>query len=189
MIAGDAHAMDWVLAAEKIERFLRVFLSTSAMDLTYELSAGSGSERVRLQARFGGSDTRFLLARNAELLHAMESLAASILRLAAEDHDLISFDAEGYKAERALQMRRAAEIAVASVRATGRPYSFPPMNSRERRMLHMELTNSGLRTASSGELSRRFVVLYPLEQAPGVESPADDGAGRAQVIRNAFRPR
>ena len=35
------------------------------------------------------------------------------------------------------------------------------MNSRERRMLHLFLRDSGLRTASSGEGPRRFVVLYP----------------------------
>ncbi len=35
------------------------------------------------------------------------------------------------------------------------------MNSRERRMLHLFLRDSGLQTASSGEGPRRFVVLYP----------------------------
>ena len=176
MIAGEPYAMDWVSAAETIDRYLQVFLGTCGMELAYELSVRSGPERVRLAATFTGSDTRLLIARNAELLHAVESLAVDILRLAPEEHDLIAFDAEDYKAERARQIQGMAEIAVASVRASGRPYSFAPMNSRERRMLHLELTSSGLRTASSGEPSRRFVVLYPPEQAPGAETPVDDGA-------------
>lgn len=189
MTTGEPHAMDWVSAAETIDRFLQVFVSTCGMELTFQLSMGSGSERVRLSAIFSGPDARLLVARNAELLRAMESLATSMLRLDPEDHDLISFDAEEYKAKRALQMQHAAEIAVSSVRTKGQPYSFPPMNSRERRMLHLELAKSGLRTASSGDEARRFVVLYPPEQDPGLESPVDDGAGRAKVIRNAFRPR
>lgn len=189
MIAGEPYAMDWVSAAETIDRYLQVFLDTCGMELTYELSVRSGPERVRLVAIFTGPDARLLIARNAELLHALESLAVDMLRLAPEEHDLIAFDAEGYKAERARQIERMAEVGVESVRASGRPYSFAPMNSRERRMLHLELAKSGLRTASSGEASRRFVTLYPPEQASGSGSAVDESAGRARVIRSAFRPR
>ncbi len=181
--------MNWASAAETIDRFLQVFVSTCGMELTFQLTVGSGSERVRLAVTFSGPDARLLVARNAELLRAMESLATSMLRLDPEEHDLISFDAEEYKAKRSLQMQHSVERALSAVRGNGQPYSFPPMNSRERRMLHLELAKSGLRTASSGDAARRFVVLYPPEQAPGSKSPVDDGAGRAKVIRSAFRPR
>jgi spoIIIJ-associated protein len=60
---------------------------------------------------------------------------------------------------------------------TDKPYSFPPMNSRERRMLHMFLKDSGLQTASSGEGARRFVVLYP-EGYKIPEERRDYGRGR-----------
>ena len=97
-------------------------------------------------------------------------------------------------------MRRSVEVGVRSVEATGRPYAFPPMNSRERRLLHLELAKSGLRTESSGEASRRFVVVYPVgeiaaaagvaEDLPGETRVRDDRSDdRLKVIRNAFRPR
>jgi len=82
------------------------------------------------------------------------------------------------------------------VRTSGRPHAFPPMNSRERRMLHMLLAESGLPTASSGEGPGRFVVLYPQgadTSAPFNYFPADaPRAPRrhdANQVRNAFRPR
>src|SRR6185437_14136706 len=83
--------------------------------------------------------------------NALEHIATKILRLEPEAHDQISFDADHFKANRDRQLRAMAEEAIESVRESGRPFSFPPMSSRERRMLHMLLVDSGLQTASSGE--------------------------------------
>ncbi|MBB5318500.1 Jag family protein [Tunturibacter empetritectus] len=135
---------------------------------------------------FTGTDTPLLLARNGELLHAIEHLAAKILRLEPEEHDLIFFDAEGFKANRDRELQHSAETAIEQVRATGRPYSFPPMTSRERRMLHLALAKSGLPTASSGEGPGRFVVLYP--EGPAAAQPLAT-ADRTRAIRNSFRRR
>jgi spoIIIJ-associated protein len=135
---------------------------------------------------FTGTDTPLLLARNGELLHAVEHIAAKILRLEPEDHDLIFFDAAGFKANRDRELHLAAQTAIEQVRATGRPYSFPPMTSRERRMIHLALAKSGLPTASSGEGPGRFVVLYPEGPAP---APPLATADRTRAIRNSFRRR
>ncbi len=178
---------DWGRARKKIEHLLDVILHGCGIELSYDVTAGGESGSSVVGVEFQGSDTRLLLARNGELLHALESLAVDVLELSPEEHELISFDAEGFKAARAQRMRRAAEVAVASVRSTERPYSFPPMNSRERRMLHLELASSGLRTASSGEASRRFVVLYPPERTE--QQRGNDSRGREKSIRSAFRPR
>ncbi len=179
--------MDTGPASEKIERLLQLWLDCGGMELTFHIHPVAVGDREGLGVDLEGADARFLTARNGELLHAIESLAVDVLRLVPEDHELISFDAEGFKAARAQRVRRAAEVAVASVKTSGRPYSFPPMNSRERRMLHLELANSGLRTASSGEASRRFVVVYPAVEEPTQKQP--DNGGRARNIRSAFRPR
>jgi spoIIIJ-associated protein len=135
-----------------------------------------------------GPDTALLLARNGELLHSIEHVAAKILRLEPEDHDQISFDAENFKANRDRELQERADAAVQLVRTTARPYSFPPMTSRERRMLHLALAKSGLPTASSGEVPRRFVVLYPegLQPAQPTQAATED---RTRAIRNSFRRR
>jgi spoIIIJ-associated protein len=114
-----------------------------------------------ISVELSGPDTPLLLARNAELLHAIEHVAAKILRLEPEEHDRISFDAERFKANRDRDLRQSAEAAIAQVRTQGRPYSFPPMSSRERRLVHLAVGQSGLRSASTGEGARRSVVIYP----------------------------
>jgi spoIIIJ-associated protein len=199
-------------AEKKIKDFLKILTDTGSLDLNYEILACNGHVQPHtddsvgavsqspsltstastslpcIKVEFSGPDTALLLSRNGELLHAIEHIAAKILRLEPEDHDLISFDAEGFKANRDRELQRTADAAIQAVRNTGRPYSFPPMTSRERRMLHMALAKSGLPTASSGEIPRRFVVLYPEGFQP--TQPAQVATeDRTRAIRNSFRRR
>jgi spoIIIJ-associated protein len=147
--------------------------------------SGTDSE---ITVEFTGSDTPLLVARNGELLLAIEHIAAKILRLEPEEHDRISFDAQAFKATRNQELALMAEIAIQKVQTTGRPFSFAPMTSRERRILHLSLAKSGLPTASSGEGPGRFVVLYPEGLQPS--QPAGPSAeDRTRAIRNSFRRR
>jgi spoIIIJ-associated protein len=140
---------------------------------------------------FSGPDTLVLTGHNGEVLNALEHIATKILRLEPEEHDLVSFDADHFKANRDRQMRDSAAAAVERVRATGQPHSFPAMTSRERRMLHLILSESGLPTASSGEGPGRFVVLYPVGVDPSAAMVADPPMHRpdANRIRDTFRHR
>jgi spoIIIJ-associated protein len=149
------------------------------------------TSNIDIKVEFTGPDTPLLLARNGELLHAIEHIAAKILRLEPEDHDRVSFDAEGFKAARDRNLQLSAEAAIQQVRATGQPFSFPPMTSRERRIVHLALAQSGLPSASSGEGPRRFVVLYPegRRPAPAKAQHLDHAPDRTRAIRDAFRRR
>jgi spoIIIJ-associated protein len=197
------------LAAKKITDFLNVLNRSGGLHLTPQIlacngqvqptSSGSAGETPvapndsssiapEITVELTGRDTPLLLARNGELLHAIEHIAAKILRLEPEEHDRISFDAEGFKATRTQELDMMADIAIERVRTTGRPYSFSPMSSRERRILHMALAKSGLPTASSGIGPGRFVVVYPegLEPVPAAQPSAED---RTKAIRSSFRRR
>jgi spoIIIJ-associated protein len=185
-------------AAKKIEDFLKILSKDGGLRLTPKILAGSGEVRASsanagetnpdVSVELSGPDTPLLLARNGELLLAIEHIAAKILRLEPEEHDRISFDAEGFKATRNRELDLMAEMAIQKVRATGQPFSFSPMSSRERRILHLALAKSGLPTASSGTGPGRFVVLYPegSEPVPPATPSAED---RTKAIRSSFRRR
>jgi spoIIIJ-associated protein len=199
-------------AASKIQDFLNVLSSAGGLNLKPHILACNGQVQPNSSDTAGettavstptatssitppeitveltGPDTPLLLARNGELLHAIEHIAAKILRLEPEEHDVISFDAEGFKATRIRELDLMADIAIQKVRATGEPFSFSPMTSRERRLLHLSLAKSGLPTSSSGEGPGRFVVLYPegFEPAKPAAPSAED---RTRAIRNSFRRR
>ena len=210
---------DLTQAAQTLGKFLQAFTSSGGLHLRFrvkvrgpnagnaepsegaalasgapESAEGRGNDPSRtLYIEFSGPDTPILTAHNGDVLHALEHLAVRILRLEPEEHDRVSFDADHFKANRDRQMRESAAVAIERVRATGRPYPFPAMNSRERRMLHLVLSESGLPTASSGEGPGRFVVLYPA--GANVSEPMETEAQRprreqdAVRIRQAFRHR
>ena len=164
---------DLQVAVKKIDGFLKTLTSIGGLRLKYRITAGEGAadpnkfESREIYVELGGPDVGLVLERNAELLRSLEHIAAKTLRLEPEEHELVSFDARGYKATRIMELRLAAETAAAQVRQSNQPYHFAPMNSRERRLLHLALrTFEDLRSESSGEGMRRFVVLYPKDWQP-----------------------
>lgn len=158
-------------AAQKIAGFLANLNKLGALRLKYRITAGEGArdpqgleDRV-IYVELAGPDTPLLTQHNGELLRALETVAVQMLRLDPREHDLISFDAGNFKALRAEELRMAAETAAEKVRRTGVPYAFPPMNSRERRLLHLAFRSiDGVETASSGEGMERFLAVYPAGQ-------------------------
>lgn len=172
---------------KKVVDFLQTLTAPGRLNLKFTLlDQPRADSPAEISIDLSGPDVSLLLARNGELLLAIEHLAAKVLRFEHEDHDRISFDAENFKLLRQQELRLAAEAAIERVRRTGQPFSFSPMSSRERRILHLELASSGLPTASSGEGPRRFVVLYPQGEKPPAAPSKDD---RAQAIRQRFRRR
>jgi spoIIIJ-associated protein len=155
-------------AAQKIAGLLANLNKLGGMRLKYRITAGDGARDPEgLEARviyveLGGPDVPLVTQHNGELLRALETIAAQMLRLDQREHDLVSFDAGNFKALRAQELRMAAETAAEKVRKSGIPYTFPPMNSRERRLLHLAFkTMEGVETASSGEGQERFLAVYP----------------------------
>lgn len=180
---------DLALKANRVAEFLKSLFAKSGLKLRYRIVAGAGAadphglERRDIYVDVSGPDAKLLVERNGEVLHALEHLTAKMLRLEQDDHDRVSFDALGYKAERAEDLKQLADKGATHVREDGRPYSFYPMNSRERRMLHLLLQQyEDLRTESSGEGGRRYVVAYPKR---GTEQRTQ----RAQAVGRAFRRR
>lgn len=174
-------------AAEKIDALMKKLTGLGGLRLKYRITAGAGAadphkfERREIYVELAGPDVDLVLERHAELLRSLEHVAAKTLHLEPEEHDLISFDARGYKAMRAQELRSAAEVAAAQVRRTAEPYKFAPMNSRERRLLHLALREyEDLRSESSGEGLRRFVVVYPKDWRPA--NSRANGAVRARTF-------
>jgi spoIIIJ-associated protein len=155
-------------AAQKIAAFLSNLNRLGGLRLKYRITAGpgagdpEGAEARAINVELAGPDTPLVTQHNGELLRALETIAAQMLRLDQREYDLVSFDAGNFKALRAQELRLQAETAAEKVIRTGVPYAFPPMNSRERRLLHLEFRSiEGVETASSGEGQERFLAVFP----------------------------
>ena len=155
-------------AAQKIAGFLNTLNKLGGMRLKYRIAASElaqdseGSPAQQLLVELAGPDVPLVVQHNGELLLALETIVAQMLRLDPREQSLISFDAAGFKALQAEQLRLTAETAAEKVRRSGIPYAFPPMNSRDRRQLHLAFKSlEGVETASSGEGQDRFLAVFP----------------------------
>jgi spoIIIJ-associated protein len=164
---------DKVAAANKINEFLTGVVNNGGLRLKYRITVdppvGSDRdwERPEILVEFAGPDSTLLLARGGELLRALELLSLEILRLQGDEHEKIWFDCMNQRAMRLEELRSAAQVAAEKVQSSGTPYSFAPMSSRERRIVHLALSkHEDLHTESEGEGLRRYVVVYPKDYKP-----------------------
>jgi spoIIIJ-associated protein len=165
----------------KLDEFLRPLLRQAGFELLYELRSAENPhpevENPEVTVNFTGADVDLLLANRADLLLALEHLSMEALRLPAEDHSLISFDANDYRLLRVEELRMSALAAADKVKRTRVPFHFNPMTSRERRVIHLALRNEkDLRSESVGVGPSRAVVIIPADMPtpPAPPIPARD---------------
>jgi spoIIIJ-associated protein len=154
----------------RLENFLRPLFEKAGFDLTFEINEGESAhpdfENPEITVKFGGGDVDLLLGNKAELLLALEHIAMEHLRIPSEDHSRMSFDANDYRMLRIEELRMSAGAAAEKVKRTGQPFFFNPMNSRERRVIHLALRGeTELRSESAGTGPHRQVVVYPAGMA------------------------
>ena len=183
--------------APKIDHFLKPLLVRAGFELKYEAAEGESAnpdfENPEVVIRFSGGDVDLLLANKAELLLALEYITMEALHIPSDDHSRISFDAQDYRALRIEELRMSAAAAAEKVKRTGVPFKFNPMNSRERRVIHLAMRNeTALRSESTGHGGYRQVVIYPAGMAslPETAPPMYPSSGRPRDReRDRGRPR
>lgn len=167
----------------KLEQFLGPVLATAEFELSYQLSEGQSPhpdvENPEVTVKFTGVDVDLLLANRGELLLALEHLAMEAIRIPAEDHSLISFDANDYRMLRIEELRMSALAAAEKVKRTHTPFFFNPMTSRERRVIHLALRDEKeLRSESLGVGPSRAVVVVPSDMPTPPAPPPPPFRGR-----------
>jgi spoIIIJ-associated protein len=152
----------------RIEEFLNPTLRNSGFDVSFEIADGQHThpdlEDPDLLVKFSGPDVDLLLANKAEVLLALEVLTLEALRMPSDHHSRLCFDANDYRLLRIEELRISAITAAEKVKQTRRPFHFNPMNSRERRIIHLSLRNeTDIRSESTGTGPFRQVVVLPID--------------------------
>lgn len=177
----------------KIDAFLGKLLPLLGVEVRYEMAENETMhpefENPDIRVKFSGRDVDQLLANKTEMMLALEHLTLEMLRVPAEEHSRICFDANDHRVLRIEELRASAVQAAERVKTTQAPFRFNPMNSRERRILHLALRGeTTLRSESEGMEPRRYVVIYPAgmpSQPPPpsferslMQRPSGGGGGR-----------
>jgi spoIIIJ-associated protein len=161
----------------RIDGFLKCVFARARLRLTYQILEGEhrhpGFEDPEIVVKFSGPDVEDLLENKAELLLALEQLTMEMLRMTPEDHSRLCFDANDYRMLRIEELRLSAATAAEKVKRSGIPFRFNPMNSRERRIIHLALRNeTTVRSESAGVGPQRQVVIYPAGMPSSGEASA-----------------
>ena len=124
-------------------------------------------ENPEVVVRFAGRDVDLLLSQSRRAAPlALEHVTQEALRIHFGRSSRISFDANDYRTLRIEELRMSALAAAEKVKQTGQPFHFNPMNSRERRVIHIALRNeTELRSESLGLGPSRHVIVYPASMA------------------------
>jgi spoIIIJ-associated protein len=155
-------------AGPRVEQFLHKIFGLAGFKLDFAVSEGETPhpdfENPDLLVRFGGADVDLLLANKAELLLALEQLTMESLGMAPDEHSRVCFDANDYRVLRIEELRMSALAAAERVKKSRSPFHFSPMNSRERRILHLALRGeTEVRSESVGMGPIRQVVVVPAD--------------------------
>jgi len=141
---------------------------------SFEISESSEGDYLIFQLR--GVAAEALQSGDGRATDALQLVANQVSMRQSEDAPRIVVDVEGGGDERESSLSRLADRAVKRARDTGRSIALDPMNSRDRRTIHVTIRDiEGIETMSIGEGRYRQVLVVP-EGAPEYEDAVNESA-------------
>ncbi len=139
-----------------VEEFLTRLLELAGLDVYIEEIAIDEDEN--LTVRLAGQDSARAIGRDGQVLDAIQQMVVSAAVHGRTTRKRILIDIENYRERREKKICDDARYFAKEVQDSGRPYEFPPMCPRERRLVHMSIVDiSGVTTESRGEDDERYV--------------------------------
>ncbi len=145
-------------ATSELEQIVRTFIEKMNLSLTPAISEDDDTVRVDLT----GPDAYLLLERRGSVLDALQLLMGKVAetRLGLDKRFVV--DCEGYRRKTEDELVQAALRAAEQVRKLGHPVELEPMNSYERRLIHVALQKEpGVSTESQGDGFIKKIIISP----------------------------
>lgn len=107
-----------------------------------------------------------LIGKRGKTLNALQFLVAKVLSKEVGENVSVIVDTENYRIKRQESLTELAQQLSEKVRKSHRPLTTGPMNSQDRRIIHLALQeDQEVRTKSKGEGNLRRVVIYPVRRS------------------------
>ncbi len=143
--------------------FLEELLDILDMDGDIDISVEAGRPKVAVVADGPNQDMKRLVGPDGEVLEALQDLARLAVQSETGNMSRLMLDIADFRAGRKEQLAEKARASIAEVRESGTPFSMPPMNAFERKVVHDVVLEAGLVSESEGEDPDRHVVIKPAE--------------------------
>jgi spoIIIJ-associated protein len=117
----------------------------------------------QIVGEFVGEDLGLLIGHHGKTIDAIQHLAYRIAFRGAGARKGVIVDASGYREQRAVALRAAADQAAEAAVRDGRPVPLEAMSAIERKLVHEHLrVRRDVETYSEGEEPNRRLVVAPL---------------------------
>lgn len=152
---GEAAAEDALsLAKGVLERIL------SGISVPFEVNGRRDGGVIYLDIKGDGSG--ILIGRHGQTLDAIQYIVERIVRRQLGERQVITIDVEGYRQRRREGLERLCRQMGEKAKNTGKAVTLPPMNARDRRIVHLALKqDQDLETRSEGEGAFRCIKIIP----------------------------
>jgi spoIIIJ-associated protein len=121
--------------SEHAQEFVNAVFSSAGLELTATVKETAHGPVLNLK----GDDSSLLLSEGGELLDAMQHLVNQAYGRQLPEGGRFICDVENFRATREAELHAMAHHAANHVRKTGLSFNFGPMNSNERRVIHLVL--------------------------------------------------
>jgi spoIIIJ-associated protein len=145
---------------EWVENYLEGLLDRMDLDVDIESMSTDSNETLHIQ--LAGPDSARAIGREGQMLDALQHMTVSSSIHAGFARQRLLIDVENYRDRREQNVRSDASSTATEVLETGKPYDFEPMSPRERRLVHMVVSEiEGVSTESRGQGNERYVRIIP----------------------------
>ena len=129
-----------------------------AMGLTVTVSAAASGEGIRVDIDGEGSEA-FLFQRG-EALRALQTIVNTAFRRQLGEDGRVLVDCQGFRRDKDAELRQMAKFLAGRVLQEGAPQEMGPLNSYERRIVHLTVAEiDGVSSESIGDASVKKVII------------------------------
>ncbi|MDO8577564.1 MAG: RNA-binding cell elongation regulator Jag/EloR [Dehalococcoidales bacterium] len=149
--------------AETAKGVLEKLLDLMGVPATVTSQANEGGEApASITLNVSGEDLGILIGRRGLTLSSLQYVVRLMVSNQTKSREPILIDVEGYKERRYRNLEAYARQMAEAVKMSRKPFTFEPMSSFERRLIHVALSNDpDVTTESMGEGEDRKVVILP----------------------------
>jgi len=139
-----------------ISTFVQQMVSAMGLEISAETDQQPDGVRVSLS----GEDGHVLLRRQGEALSALQHIASAVYRQDAAEARRLVLDCLNFRKSKDTELRQMALFLAEKARATGLAQEMGPLNSYERRIVHMAVAEVETVTSESvGDASEKTVII------------------------------
>ncbi|RLD15791.1 MAG: hypothetical protein DRI36_06650 [Caldiserica bacterium] len=141
---------------EEAVKFLREMFSILKIDARIDSKLENEVVSININSR----NASLLIGREGRTLFSLEFILALMINKGREKKLRIELDIENYKRKRIERLKKLIQNKLKLLEETGKEQELPPMNSWERKMIHIILNSQeNVEAISQGSGSKRHIIL------------------------------